>query len=244
MNKKFQISLLIYSIIIFLIGCTSAQVFDIPYKAREKDIFDRYKPIIGNKYNGEQLFLKDFVLANRKINGFQPFVFRAISSERFMDIVYSTLIDLDMNVSKLDSGENKFIFDKYYLDASKELIFDITTGETSKTSKNMEHFVSQHYSNFFLKEGLDVLPCLEFEDFGSSRKQFGSYEVYGQFTMHFYIYLFDKNGSVIYKNQKSMNTKEPGLYNYDFSRAEATDLPSFEQKFQMLIKETIKDFIE
>lgn len=229
---------------IFLIGCTSTQVYDTPYKAREKDVLDSYKPVIVNKYNGERLWLKDIVLADRKINGFQPFVFRAISRERLIDIVYSTLIDLDMNVLKLDSGENRFIFDEYYLDASRDLISNMTTGETSKTSKNMEIFVAQHYNKFSLDEGLDILPCLEFKDLGTSRTHFGSFEVLGHFTMHFYIYLFDKNGRVVYKNQRSMNTKEPGIYNSDFSRAEATDVPSFERKIQILIQESLKDFLD
>ncbi|MCC5929440.1 MAG: hypothetical protein JJU28_09365 [Cyclobacteriaceae bacterium] len=182
-------------------------------------------------------------MADRKINGFQPFVFRAICRERFIDIVYSTLIDLDMNVVKLDSGENRFIFDEYYLDASRDLISNMTTGETSKTSKNMESFVTQHYYKFSSDEGFEILPCLEFKDLGTSHTQFGSFEVLGHFTMHFYIYFFDKKGRIVYKNQRSMNTKEPGIYNSDFSRAEATDISSLERKIQILIQESLKDFM-
>ncbi|WP_194774305.1 hypothetical protein [Pararhodonellum marinum] len=81
------------------------------YNAWERDVFDKYKPITEQKYQNQTLYLKDLLLVDHQENGFQPFAFRGLYTESFLQTVYSTFDGLNLSVELVPGGKN--IFDPY-----------------------------------------------------------------------------------------------------------------------------------
>lgn len=232
-NKVSMIFLILIQGIFSLTGCRTAYTDkqDVVYNARERDIFDRYKTITEKKYQNEILYLKDVLMVDYQRNGFQPFAFRTLDLERFTNTVYHSLTELGIKVEKHPEGTNIFDIDSFY-------VF------REESSKNMEKFVNEFITGFETDHKYIVLPCIEFSIQGSYKKDGDFRLFYSTFYMHFYIYVFDNQRKVIYKNQRSMLTDELGKYSEDFRWSEALDIESFERKLGILVEDSIKEFIE
>jgi len=232
-NKVFLVFIILVQGIFSLTGCRTAYTNkrDVVYNARERDSFDGYKPITENKYQNETIFLKDVLMVDHQSNGFQPFAFRTLDTERFTNTVYHTLTEVGIKVEKHPEGTNIFEIDSFY----------VFRGESSK---NMENFVQAYFSGFEASHRYGVLPCIEYSIQGSYKKDRDFHLFYSTFYMHFYIYIFDNRGKVVYKNQRSMLTDELGKYGEDYRWSEALDIESFERKLGILVADSIKDFIE
>ncbi len=235
MNAINKIWFLCFLILVtfYLSGCTTSfiAVKDTIYNARERDVFDNYKTITENKYQNETLYLRDVLIVDSQRNGFQPFAFRTLDVERFANTVNQSLTKLGMKVEKQTDITNIFDIDGFY-------IF------REGSSKNMENFVTEYLNTFETEHNYIILPCIEYEIQGSYKKDEEFRLFYSNFYMHFYVYIFDNQCKVLYKNQRSMLTDELGKFSEDFRRAEAQDIDSFERKLSLLVVDSIREFIE